>query len=440
MKFVDLYAGLGGFHVGLAQEGNECVYASEINTELNEIYQKNFGIKPNEDITKVNPEEIPNHDILCAGFPCQPFSKAGKQLGLECSENGKHVFKILEIAKIKKPKFILLENVPHLLQHNRGKTFGKIRKEFRMIGYDLSYQILSPNDFGIPHLRQRLFILLSTNPLDFFEWPKKENKPTHIKSILGKEKSEKISKNLEFALEKWQEFTFNYKDHKNSWNKLGFPIWAMEFGATYPYVFDTPWNVEKTKLSKTKGLLGLSMTDCKDWNDFKNKLPAYAIEEKKTFPEWKIRFISNNRLLYNNHNFWIKPWMKWLYDFDATLQKFEPNFDINNTSIWDNIIQSRSSGLRVKRPDCAPSLVSIGSTSPIIGWEKRYMTKLECFNLQSLGHLKFKPTNSKTSWSHAIGNAVSAKVTNKITKKILEFSSKKIKIIKDNSYLIKEIA
>ena len=97
MKFVDLYAGLGGFHVGLAQEGNECVYASEINTELNEIYQKNFGIKPNEDITKVNPEEIPNHDILCAGFPCQPFSKAGKQLGLECNENGKHIFKILEI-------------------------------------------------------------------------------------------------------------------------------------------------------------------------------------------------------------------------------------------------------------------------------------------------------------------------------------------------------
>ena len=67
---------MGGFHVGLAQEGNECVYASEINTELNEIYQKNFGIKPNEDITKVNPEEIPNHDILCAGFPCQPFSKS----------------------------------------------------------------------------------------------------------------------------------------------------------------------------------------------------------------------------------------------------------------------------------------------------------------------------------------------------------------------------
>jgi len=121
MRFIDLFAGLGGFHLALKQLGHKCVFASEIDTELREIYKENFGLKPEGNIQKVKIENIPSHEILCAGFPCQPFSKAGQQDGFNHPKLGRLYEYILEIISYHHPQFLILENVPNLERHNKGR-------------------------------------------------------------------------------------------------------------------------------------------------------------------------------------------------------------------------------------------------------------------------------------------------------------------------------
>lgn len=127
MRFVDLFAGLGGFHLALKQLGHECVYASEINEELRELYLTNFGIKPEGDIRCEDISKIPPHDILCAGFPCQPFSKAGRQDGLENPELGELYKYILEAIRQHHPRYFILENVPNFEMHDKGQTWQYIK-------------------------------------------------------------------------------------------------------------------------------------------------------------------------------------------------------------------------------------------------------------------------------------------------------------------------
>ena len=127
MKFIDLFSGLGGFHLALKRIGHTCVFASEINETLKNIYFKNFGLIPVGDIRQVNVNDIPDHEIPCAGFPCQPFSKAGEQKGLQCERNGDLIEYVLEVIDKKKPDFIFLENVPNLVKHNDGETYKYIK-------------------------------------------------------------------------------------------------------------------------------------------------------------------------------------------------------------------------------------------------------------------------------------------------------------------------
>ena len=127
MKFVDLFAGLGGFHLAAKDLGGRCVFACEIDEKLQANYEANFGIKPESNIKKVNPNEIPEHDLLCAGFPCQPFSKAGDQLGWKDSIRGTVFYNIVEILRIRKPKYIILENVAHFVRHDEGNTYSKVK-------------------------------------------------------------------------------------------------------------------------------------------------------------------------------------------------------------------------------------------------------------------------------------------------------------------------
>lgn len=122
LKFIDLFAGLGGFHIALKSFGHECVFASELNAELQDLYAKNFGVKPHGDIRNVDVYTIPSHDILCAGFPCQPFSKAGAQKGFECPQWGMLFDDIVEILRHHKPTYFIIENVPNLSSHDGGKT------------------------------------------------------------------------------------------------------------------------------------------------------------------------------------------------------------------------------------------------------------------------------------------------------------------------------
>jgi len=194
--FIDLFAGIGGFHIGLHNVGGECVFASEWDIEARNTYTKNFNrIAPHlfdsqgnptdlfaGDITQVDPRDIPNHDILCAGFPCQPFSISGKQQGFN-DTRGTLFFNILEIVKEKKPKVILLENVKHLIHHDKGNTFRVIKEELIKIGYKISWKVLNAKDFGLAQNRERIIIIGSIDKeFDFSKIEKQKN--ITIKDIL----------------------------------------------------------------------------------------------------------------------------------------------------------------------------------------------------------------------------------------------------------------
>ena len=158
LDYIDLFCGIGGFHLALSSFGAKCVFASDIDSKARAVYKKNFGITPAGDITKIKNKEIPPHDILCAGFPCQPFSISGNQKGFN-DPHGKLFFQIIRIARFHKPKILILENVKNLKTHNNCETMTEIRKQLNGIGYDVYDEVLSASDFGIPQARERLYIV-----------------------------------------------------------------------------------------------------------------------------------------------------------------------------------------------------------------------------------------------------------------------------------------
>lgn len=186
-KFIDLFAGIGGFHIAMHHAGGKCVFASEWDKFARQTYEANFRpISPelfdtnnfNGDINDADPEKIPDFDVLCAGFPCQPFSMAGLRKGFE-DTRGTLFFNIVNIVLAKReagcaPKVLLLENVKGLKNHDKGKTFSKIRETLTELGYNFDFQILNARFFGVPQNRERLFIVAwdkNQLSLDHFRFP-----------------------------------------------------------------------------------------------------------------------------------------------------------------------------------------------------------------------------------------------------------------------------
>lgn len=178
-KFIDLFAGIGGFHLALHNLGGTCVFAYEWDLSARKTYEANFQKIAQDlfsqenfkgDITKVSIESIPNHDILCAGFPCQPFSHAGHRLGFE-DTRGTLFFEIAEILKVKKPKAFLLENVRGLENHNKGNTFETIKSIINDLGYSFFYKIIKASDFGLPQHRPRIYMVGFVDKSIKFEFP-----------------------------------------------------------------------------------------------------------------------------------------------------------------------------------------------------------------------------------------------------------------------------
>ncbi|MEQ1843491.1 MAG: DNA (cytosine-5-)-methyltransferase, partial [Verrucomicrobiales bacterium] len=234
LQFIDLFAGLGGFHVGMERLGHKCVFACEKNEALRATYRRKFDFEPAADVRDLVLDDIPRHDVLCAGFPCQPFSKAGEQLGLTCDRDGDLFGEILRILKLRHPQWILLENVANLLRHNSGDTYRWMKTELEALGYTVSEKVLSPHQFGIPQIRERVFIVGCSSGLDHFEWPKPLGETPDIRSVLDQcpDDARALPDRYVRCLEVWQEFL----DRIPSSEPLpSFPIWTFEFGATYPF-------------------------------------------------------------------------------------------------------------------------------------------------------------------------------------------------------------
>ncbi len=180
--FIDLFAGIGGFRFALEELGGRCVFSSEIDSECAKTYEANFGEYPSGDITKTDPKTIPSHTILCAGFPCQPFSISGKMKGFG-DTRGTLFFNILEIVKEKKPKVVFLENVKHLKDHDGKKTLKTIVRSLEELGYKTEWHLLNAKDFGLAQNRERIIIIGSKK--DKFDFSKiKKSKSKTINDIL----------------------------------------------------------------------------------------------------------------------------------------------------------------------------------------------------------------------------------------------------------------
>ncbi|MBI5203337.1 MAG: DNA (cytosine-5-)-methyltransferase [Nitrospirae bacterium] len=420
MKFIDLFSGLGGFHVALRSLGHTCVFACEIDDGLRALYAKNFGIMPEGDIRKISIEDIPSHDILCAGFPCQPFSKAGDQQGLDCPKWGNLFDYVLKILRYHQPKYFILENVPNLASHDKGETWVKMKRRLKRAGYDVENHRLSPHRFGIPQIRERIYIVGCKSGLNGFSWPEiTKNGDTSIMSALEKNPidAKPLSKQVIECLNVWQDFIrrFPKKDELPS-----FPIWSMEFGATYPYKDMTPHAVGIYGLRRYRGSHGKVFKSMAP-KDRLSALPSYARVKRRKFPVWKIEFIRKNRAFYKKHKSWINKWKPKILKFPPSLQKLEWNCKGEERDIWNHVIQFRASGVRVKRPTYSPSLIAMTATQvPIIAWEKRYMTPRECARLQSLQQLPNLP-ESDTKAFKALGNAVNTEVVKLVTQRLIPY-------------------
>lgn len=417
MRFVDLFAGLGGFHVALERLGGTCVFASEIDPDLQALYEQNFNLRPKGDIREVNSAEIPDHDVLCAGFPCQPFSKAGAQLGFDDPKSGDLWSEVVRILDRKRPTFVILENVANLERHNEGKTLTQILDALSDLGYDHSFKRLNAFDFGVPQTRERLYIVAAPkNGLDGFYWPEGSGESPDIRTALDQLPPDAtyLTEDKSAVLDVWQEFLDRIPSEDDlPW----FPIWAMEFGADYPFENTTPYATGNGLLRNYRGAFGTSLrsVDPIQRLDF---IPKYSRGPVKTFPGWKQTFIRLNREFFVRHSSVLKDWIPKVREFPDSFQKFEWNCKGEAREINRHVVQFRASGVRVKRSTSAPALVSLtASQVPVIPWEKRYMTVREAARLQALHSLKMP--KRKNAAFRALGNAVNADVAFEIGKALL---------------------
>lgn len=422
MRFIDLFAGLGGFHVGLESLGHNCVFASEINEELRLLYERNYEIAAKGDIKEINVVDIPAHDVLAAGFPCQPFSKAGGQEGLNDEDRGTLFYDIARILEHHLPTFFVLENVPNLKSHDEGNTWRKILLTLHDLGYIVDSKKLSPHQFGIPQMRERIFIVGSRVGLDHFNWPERITltEAMDVRGIL--DENPQIEKPL----------GQREIDCIDLWNRIltalpadaklpSFPIWSMEWEANYPFEYEAPFHYTRVQLDDHRGAFGSLLHGMTKGNQIE-RIPSYArVKPKKgkEFPNWKKNFIRQNRAFYNEYRNVLQPFIPELQILPPSWQKFEWNCQGAERNLGQLLLQFRSSGLRVKRSDYTPALVSSSSTQiPILGWENRYITKSEATKLQSLGAIKL-PESENSSFK-ALGNAVNAVVIKLIAENLLK--------------------
>lgn len=384
-KFIDLFAGIGGFHQAMVQLGGECVLASEIDKYAIETYEENYHINSQINICDLKVEDVPEHDVLCAGFPCQAFSKAGKQEGFDDETRGTLFFEIERILKHHHPKYIILENVRNLASHDKGRTWKTIEEHLHKAGYRLTPKplIVSPHHFGTPQLRERVVILGIYDPenvdvpliIDLGKLQRK--KDNSIYSILEEgEVDEKynISEIEEKVLTMWDEF-YQGIDLK----VIGFPVWF-------------------------------------EW--FKKEAP-------EDFQPWKKEFVRKNNELYQNNKEFIDSWIeKWdnLEWCNQTQKKFEWQAGETINSVWEGLIQFRPSGVRVKGPTCFPALVAMVQI-PIIGKYKRRLTVEEAARLQDFPK-NFIPNEIDQQAYKQFGNAVNVEVIKRCAEKLFNYKGK----------------
>jgi len=434
IKFIDLFAGIGGFHHALTtipKVKGECVLTCEMDANCRKVYEANFGKQKNftDNIRKLTQNEkggllseeeirkkVPEHNVLCAGFPCQPFSKSGKQLGAKDKTRGTLFHDIIRIIEARKPNYLILENVKNLMGPKHEKTLEIILDAISELGYEVDKKpiTLSPHQLredldGAPQVRERVFILAIKKSLKAetkLLTISKEVKALKIlakqgqddwrisdylasdSSIKGGAQRYRLNKQELAWLEAWDDFVRIIPDDKLP----GFPIWCEVFKKSRPAI--------------------------------------------KDLPKWKINFLEKNHAFFKRHEALITSWMEKhdVGSFPASRQKFEwqarkSHISRKGRTIKDLVIQMRPSGIRVKPATYLPALVAITQTS-IIGpnvapnkvKEYRSLTPQEAAILQGMPPEIFSKKDGNVADSVAfkqLGNAVNVGVVRYLAAKLI---------------------
>jgi len=183
---VDLFCGIGGFHIAASNLNLDVIFASDIDDDACATYRRNFGLSPMGDIVSIQAEDIPDHDILLAGFPCQPFSIIGNKLGT-ADARGTLYREIMRIGRVKKPLGMVLENVKQLVTTHHGAVLRQIIDDLKDIGYKVDWRILNALDFGLPQKRERVIIVATLPAFDTFPWPTEEVPMTPLSEMLERD-------------------------------------------------------------------------------------------------------------------------------------------------------------------------------------------------------------------------------------------------------------
>jgi DNA (cytosine-5)-methyltransferase 1 len=432
MRFVDLFCGIGGFHSALERLGHECVFATDIDSHAAAVYESNWG-KPGGfevhcDIREVI-DDIPEMDIICAGFPCQPFSKSGSQDGFGDQTRGTLFHDICSLAEKHRPSVLFLENVPNLVRHDNGNTMRVIESRISEMGYRHWWKILSPHKYGTAQNRTRVYIVCIREDLamDFdFSFPKERHHDLDVRTVLDDAVEERYDLSpVEVGwIEMWEDFLRNV----NTDTKLpGHPIWADCF------LGEEELPGELQQLTKAR-LIEIG----RQWSGYRWVKPVSGGMRKDeiikaiNLPLWKQDFIRKNRILYRDNKRFIDGWLeRWgVLEVDdsgdlvipVSRSKYEWQAGPTSRTNWENIMQFRPSGIRVKRGDYFPALVAMAQI-PVIGWLRRRITPRECariqdFDVDGLHGKPFALDVSDTQAYKQLGNAVNVNVVRMIQERI----------------------
>lgn len=382
MNFIDLFCGIGGFHQALHKLNCKCVFASDINKQCREVYKINYGIEPHPDVRKVDPTVLKDFDILCAGFPCQAFSNAGKKK-MFADDRGLLFDEVIRIAKVKQPKFMFLENVKHILKVGDKKVIEYIKEKIKNTGYHLQLFQISPHQYGIPQQRERVYFVCVRNDI------------YNGKDIILPEGKKEIV---------FTDFLDKPEDIDEKYFVKGDILECLEAWEEMIQIFP-----EGEKISPVILI-----------NEYYNN---HTEEDFEKYAKWRKQYITAHKPLIEKY----KPiWDEWYKKHNDILHKRQIYAKLEwqvgkikkNDSIFNYFIQMRQSGIRVKKPHYFPTLVAI-SQIPIYGKEKRYITPRECARLQSFPEDFILHSQDKQSYKQ-FGNAVNVDNAFTVIKATLE--------------------
>jgi DNA (cytosine-5)-methyltransferase 1 len=393
--FVDLFAGIGGFHAALGALGGTCVYASEWDKNAAQIYKQNWGISPDGDITLVANEdvmEVPEHDVLVGGFPCQPFSKSGKQMGME-ETRGTLFWNIAKIIETRKPSIVLLENVQNIVGPRHLHEWQVIIQTLRELGYRVSEDpmvvsphLIRPEYGGRPQVRNRVFIAATripegitntksnvpipdlgrvTSGWDHQNWSLETHLPLEEVLVCDGMKDSALSETEIEWINAWDDFVVTLRKEAKLQKLPGFPIWAADW-------------VHMDQLVIPNGS-----------------------------PKWKSDFLLKNSMFYTENQRTLESWLdRWnrLEHFPPSRKKFEWQAQ-DTPTLWETIMHFRPSGIRAKKATYVPALVAITQTT-ILGKQRRRITVREAARLQGLPDwFQFENQSNSASYKQ-LGNGV----------------------------------